>query len=166
MPAPPTPEEACERLEEDEDKYATCIERHEKLQQAHEECGALEGQERRTCMRGIIGNLGFAFGKFRHHVRMEIADECKELEKGSDEFRTCMQENRKEFVDQVKENHPRAFKKIRFGRHLHDFLVDAPSEAIDEIKACKTEGTRDEKLECIQDVIEKYAPDEEEGEDA
>lgn len=155
------PASRCDKLEGE--RQERCLNRVAKWQQVKEDCEDLEGQERRECAIEITGRHGFAHGKFRRHVRNDVKEICTDHERGTDEFRECAQEQRKLNRDDVKENHPKAFRRHRAHHSVHKVVKDLSDEQKEEVReklsACRDEETFQEKRACMQEVLDTYSDD-------
>lgn len=155
------PTSRCDRFEGE--RQERCLERVAKWQQVKEDCAELEGQERRECAIEITGKHAFVHGRFRRHVRRDVKEVCTDHERGTDEFRACVQEQRKITRSEIKEKHPKAFRRHRIGHRLYRNFGDLSDQQKEEIReklqACRDEETFQEKRTCMKDVLSAYKDD-------
>ncbi len=114
-----------------------------------------------TCAEAVALQYGFTLpehgqGKIKgirarigHKFRSSIEETCGERE-DTEEWRTCAKNTRGEVRSDLKENHPRMFKRMR--RHSGSRVS---TELRAELKACREQETAEAKRTCILEITTK-----------
>ena len=139
----------CDRLEGE--RKERCEERRANRQAIRNACEHIDDRaERRICARNEAEERGLDRSDLRrprrHHLSSEIREElkaCKQNHDNREDIKAC--------IARVKEAHG---IKGDPKRHLRRFFRNASEEVREQLKECREEDTREEKVACVKRVIE------------
>ncbi len=128
------------------DAKLECL-RNNRGQMIKKTCEHKTGQDRSDCVRTVGGRTAVrAIVKVKKDVRAKITGLCTQFDKGTDDYKKCIQDQRVNVTKELKEETPKLFKKLQKANRMTKEVKKTCEEftrGTDEYRTCHRKAMLD-----------------------